>query len=159
MATYAPKKSEFTAGSGKPKYWDRKGRFGLMGLQPGQRFTSAYKLEKSYNDSYHRAGVGIDFCNTEEKGAYSCLITGRGKYDQDADDGSGDVVRYQQSTLRIANNAMNRSIESRTPVRLFSPEFVDDPASFTPTRYIVFRGLFRVKELQPGTGVYILKRV
>jgi len=159
MTTFAPQKDIFTAGSGKPKYYERRGKFGLMELKTGDRFRTAWDLEKSYNDSYHRAGVGIDFCQQEQRGAYSCLITGRGQYDQDTDDGSGDTVRFQQSKFGLANRAMQHNIESKQPVRLFSPEWVEEPDSFGPSRFMTFRGMFRVTRFDPSTGIYLLKRV
>ena len=159
MTTFVPQKDIFTAGSGKPKYYERKGKFGPMGLKVGDLFSSAWNLEKSYDNSYHRAGVGIDFCQQERRGAYSCLITGRGQYDQDADDGSGTTVRFQKSKFALANRAMQHSIESEQPVRLFSPAWVEEPDSFGPTRYIIFRGMFQVFWFEPSTGIYLLKRV
>lgn len=158
MGTYAPKKQIFTAGSGKPIYFERRGKFGPMGLKSGQRFKDGWALEKDYSDSYHRAGVGIDFYNGEKKGAYSCLITGRGNYDQDTDDGSGDSVRFQRSKFELANRAMDYSIHSHEPVRLFSPEFVEDSDSFSPTRYMTFRGMFRVTECDQSSDIYLLTR-
>ena len=157
MATFVPQKDIFTAGSGKAKYYERRGKFGPMGLEGGFRFQSGWDLEKSYNDSYHRAGVGIDFCQQERRGAYSCLITGRGEHDQDTYDGT--TVRFQKSKFALANRAMQHSIESEQPVRLFSPEWVEEPDSFGPTRFITFRGMFRVARFEPSTGVYLLKRV
>lgn len=158
MPTFSPKKDIFTAGSGKPRYFERKGTFGPMGLKRGQRFRSAYDLEKSYNNSYHRAGVGIDFCQQERRGVYSCLITGRGLYDQDTDNCQEDTVRYQKSKFELANLFMYHSIESCQPLRLFSPEWIEEADSFGPTRYITFRGMFRVARFDPTTGTFFLER-
>lgn len=138
-------------------YWNKNGQYGAMGLKEGDRFRNAYALEKGYHDSYHRAGVGVDFCVMDRQGAYSCLVTHTAPgYDQDSDDGT--TVRFQQPTLETANRALEQSMASGVPVRLFMATYVDDPEYFAPMRFIVFRGMFIVSSFDPDTRVYFLSK-
>lgn len=148
------RKPQFSKDSGLAVYYAKRGVYGGMGLEVGQLFRTSFHLEKSYHDSYHRAGVGTDFCTLDTQGAYSCMISGNSQYDQNADD--GHTVRFEAPTFKTANTAMEQSLKSKTPLRLFTRTYRDEPDSFTATPYYEYRGLFIVSSYEKNTKVYVL---